>query len=289
MFLIFLYIVIMVLTKTLNMSWIRNKKYYMDLGYIFTNMYEFFEIKIEHLNKNSHYRVKVKCSHCNNDKTTEYRKYNEAFENKGFYVCGDCRYEKTKITNLEKYGVENISYLDSIKQQLSENGAKTYFKGKEKRDNTNIEKYGFINPFQNQDIIDNITEKTKKTKIERGLIIPDDKLTEFKIYNKIVRNLTHKNEDDVCVVDGDLYLSHCKLISLPDNLTINGDLYCNYNNLTSLPDNLTVKGDLRCIGNKLTNLPENLTVSRDIRCGEQESGISLELPSSTKLGGGFII
>jgi hypothetical protein len=56
--------------------------------------------------------------------------------------------EKRLKTNLEKYGVSNVSKLDNIKQRIS---------------NTNIEKYGYKSSFQNKDVrnkwINSIKEK----------------------------------------------------------------------------------------------------------------------------------
>ena len=41
-----------------------NKKYYTDKRYIFTKMYEEFDLKIEDLHPNSNKKIKVMCDIC---------------------------------------------------------------------------------------------------------------------------------------------------------------------------------------------------------------------------------
>lgn len=185
----------MIITKTVNMSWNSyNKKYYIDLGYNFTKMREKFKIKIEDLNKNSHSKVIVACDHCKAEREIAYKDYNVRLKNKGFYVCSGCRFHKTKLTNLENHGVENISHLAEIKMKISDKGRETFFKGNEQRQKTMLEKYGVINPFQIQSVIDDIVIKTKETKIKNGLNIPDELCSDFYNYKKKVINLTRKNK-----------------------------------------------------------------------------------------------
>jgi flavodoxin len=58
----------------------------------------------------------------------------------------DVKKEKAKTTMLEKYGVENISQLDSIKQQrlqTMETRYGKYFNNRKKAKTTMLEKYGY--------------------------------------------------------------------------------------------------------------------------------------------------
>ena len=171
-----------------------NKKQYTELGYIYTKMNDLFDIDIKDLNINSHYYVDVQCSHCKNIINSQYKHYNNSLKKNGFYVCKSCSYQATKQTNMLRYGVENVSYLDEIKKIISEKGRESFFSGKEKRDKTNLERYGCINPFQNQDIIDQNLIKCKNTKIKNGRNIADEFLSDFYIYEKNVTNLTRKNK-----------------------------------------------------------------------------------------------
>ena len=72
--------------------------------------------------------------------------------------------EKRKITNKEKYGIENTGQLPSAKQAHFD-----LYKDKQavneilsKMQNTCLEKYGFVNPLQNPEV----NEKRKNTNIE---------------------------------------------------------------------------------------------------------------------------
>jgi hypothetical protein len=134
-------------------------------------MNDLFEIKIEHLNKNSHYLVNVKCEHCEKEKEIEYKKYNVDIKNKGFYVCGECRYEKTRITNLEKYGVEHNSYrketIEKRKQtNLDRYGTTCKLNTEEVQEQIKkdcLEKYGVDHSSKRKDVVD----KRSKTNIEK--------------------------------------------------------------------------------------------------------------------------
>lgn len=183
----------MIITKELEMRWNSyNKKNYMNLGYEYTKMNDIFILKIEHLNKNSHTIVEVECDICHKKSKKEYKSYNVCLKNNNFYACSCCRFHKTKITNNEKYGVDNVSFLDEVKKKISNCVTKNSKISLEKRTKTNLKKYGCINPFQNRDVIIDIVEKTKLTKIKNGHMLPDDKLKPFISYKRQVTKLTNR-------------------------------------------------------------------------------------------------
>ena len=66
------------------------------------------------------------------------------------------------------------------------------------------------------------------------------------------------------VFEGDLYLSHTNITSLPDNLSVGGYLDLSHTNITSLPDNLRVSGSLDLSHTNITSLPDNLSVGGTI-------------------------
>jgi len=171
-----------------------NKKYYMDLGYTFTKMYDTFTIDITHLNIHSHYLVDVECDICHKPLKKEYKSYNYCLNNNNFFACSDCRYHKTKITNNQKYGVDNVSHLDIIKKIITKKSLLNSKSRKIKRELTNLKKYGCVNPFQNEKIIKDNVEKTRKTKVKNGTIVSEDSLEGFELYKKIVYRLTYKNK-----------------------------------------------------------------------------------------------
>ena len=64
------------ISKTVKVKWSRsNKKYYEELGYTFTRCKEEFEVKVEHLPKNSNIKVECFCDNCG--KTLPLRKYQD--------------------------------------------------------------------------------------------------------------------------------------------------------------------------------------------------------------------
>lgn len=143
----------------------------------------------EYANQSKDIKIKIKET-CLEKYGTECTLQNEEIKNKGKETClerygteyanqNDNVKEKIKQTNLERYGYEN-PYKSEI---IREKGKKTC-----------LERYGCENPFQNKKIIEIIKEKTKITKIERGLQTPDDRLTELEIYKKKVKSITRKNK-----------------------------------------------------------------------------------------------
>jgi hypothetical protein len=159
----------MILDKIIKMKWNSyNKKYYENKGYIYTKMFEMFDLKIEDLNKNSSYYIKCKCENCETELNVRYVDYIKSTKNLSeSYYCTHCKYIKYKQTCIEKYGVENVSMNKDIKQKRRETNLKRYgvenlFQSNEilqKIKNTNLDRYGVEYPFQSNII----QEKAKET------------------------------------------------------------------------------------------------------------------------------
>jgi very-short-patch-repair endonuclease len=94
-----------------NVSYYRNK-----LEDYSINSGEELEIPIDFLPKGSKMRVNVNCSNCGKEKYIIYRNYIKD----NVYLCNECKYIKIKITNLERYGVENIFQLENYDRTKSE-------------------------------------------------------------------------------------------------------------------------------------------------------------------------
>ena len=145
-------------------------KKYRDMGYV-CNVNDIIKVKVSDIPRNSTVRILVECDICKTHKEISNDSYYNSFENGGFYSCVTCRMDKTKKTNLEKYGVEYYTqtneYLEkTIKTNLQKYGTEWRLKNKEeysKQVNTNLEKYGVENVFQSEDI----KEKIKKTNLEK--------------------------------------------------------------------------------------------------------------------------
>jgi transposase-like protein len=156
----------MILTKKVELNRRGNSKlkFYKELGYDVESSE--FLIKIDHLSKGSNILIDAECDFCKVTNRLSYKDYNR-FNKFPIYVCPNC---KRKRSNLEKYGVEFVSKLDSSKEKVKKTslekwGVDSYTKTVEfleKIKITNLENWGVENPFQSAEI----KEKIKKTNLE---------------------------------------------------------------------------------------------------------------------------
>ena len=169
----------MILTKELYVKISNNQiKYYKSKGYDVKGGNEIIKIDINDLPNNSGQKIDVKCDICNNEKTITMNRYYLNTKNRtSIYTCSrKCAEDKNKETLLLKYGIDNISKLESIKKKkietcidnhcvkfpqqskdinnkskntkLQRYGDKNY-NNSIKRNETNLKRYGFISPLQN--------------------------------------------------------------------------------------------------------------------------------------------
>lgn len=182
----------------------KNRKYYINKGYDINNN-GYYTINISDLNKNSHTLVEVSCDTCHENKLIKYCDYNKVTKNNTEkYYCIKCKNEKIKITNLQKYGVENVFQVDDIKTKIIETNISKYgvdypikldeFKGKSKQ--TSLYKYGTEHPLQSDIILD----KQKKTNIKKYghecSLLNDDIIEKIKISNLKKYNTTNISSID---------------------------------------------------------------------------------------------
>lgn len=164
----------MLLTETVMMKWnSKNKKRFVDLGYKYTKMRDEFEIKVSDLSDGSNVTVEVQCDYCGKIYTKHWDHY--IHENRDCYVhkdcCCDCKVLKTREIAMMKYGVDNVFYLDEIKEKIAQTNLKKYgaenpFASesiKTKIKETLIEKYGVDSIYK----VEEINEKRKRTNLER--------------------------------------------------------------------------------------------------------------------------
>lgn len=190
----------------------KSYKFYKDLGYeINTNGPT--KVLVEHLTKSSSAIVDIMCSRCKKVNSKKYYQYKNIVNqsNDGLYYCRACGYENAKLTNilkydsicpltndevrlkskktmLKNYGVENISQLDSIRQERSESMKKNTDEYnriilnkygcnvsklnwvKSKKVETTFKNWGVENPMQSIDIFDKSQKNGKRIKLhECGL------------------------------------------------------------------------------------------------------------------------
>jgi hypothetical protein len=111
--------------------------YYKNLGYAIKKG-EYIDIKIEDLPVNSSIKIEAKCDYCGKIKNISYLNYNRNFARQNKFSCSKkCSQHKTKDTNIKKYGVDNPSKNETIK---------------ENKKKTNIKKYGFESASQNEEV-----------------------------------------------------------------------------------------------------------------------------------------
>ena len=143
---------------------------YRELGYI-CKVGEIIEINIRDIARNSSVKILVSCEVCKDNKSICNETYYNSFDNGGYYSCSKCKGDKSRKTNMKKYGVESYTqteeYLEkSKKTNMKKYGVENVFQSekiKDKIKETNLEKYGFEYNSQREDI----KEKTKETNLIR--------------------------------------------------------------------------------------------------------------------------
>ncbi len=139
----------MILSKEVKIKMSARYLYrYRELGYE-CNVGDIVLIKIEHLTGSAKVIISAKCDYCDNEKEISYKDYNKILTRSNLFSCSKkCGVLKAKITNLEKYGVENVFQSEKIKDIIIE---------------TNLKKYGVSSPMMSKEI----REKSKKTCLEK--------------------------------------------------------------------------------------------------------------------------
>ena len=167
--------------------------YYENLGY-YTDQ-DFFLVKIEHLLTKSFTKVNVKCEYCGEEDFIPYYKWNRSMNSDiKKYCCLSCKGEKTKESNMLKYGVTSVAKLQSSKEKAKKTSLEKYGVEnhlmlediKDKIKKTNLEKYGHTNPMKNK----TIKEKANKTILEKWGVDNISKSEEIKEKKK---NTCNKN------------------------------------------------------------------------------------------------
>lgn len=189
-----------ILNRTAKVKlWGKNMKPLLALGYS-GKKGDIVDVDIEHLSTDSRALIDVRCDYCGCIKTITFSHYNKCKRSNNLYACTHCVGNKVAETNMERYGVPNVTMLQEVKDRITMTNMERYgvenifqFEdckekikqsmnekygvdrimqsefGKEKMRNTCIEKYGVLNPAQLQEVKD----KMAITNMERyGGIAP---------------------------------------------------------------------------------------------------------------------
>lgn len=138
----------------------RNKKYYSNLGYVFTKVGDEFCLKAEDLMPNSKVEVQVRCDFCGKIVVKKMQTYNQQHHPKHGDCCIDCQPEKNKLVCLDKYGVDHPKKSQEIREKEKEHNREKYGcdyywlteEGKNRIKATNLEKYGVEYTLQSPEI-----------------------------------------------------------------------------------------------------------------------------------------
>jgi len=141
----------MILTDKINVKISNNQiKYFKEKGYAVKGGNEILSIKVSDMPIGSGAKIKVKCDICGNEsEVTINRYYINTKKLTTYYACSrKCAEQKTKNTNLDKYGVENVSNYQIVKDKKVE---------------TCLKNFGVEYPQQSKEILN----KGKNTKFDR--------------------------------------------------------------------------------------------------------------------------
>lgn len=184
----------MLITKTAKVKLnSKNMDYYHELGFD-GEKGTFVEIPVKMLTKGSEYLVEYECDVCHNVFQISMYDYRNKSNKNGFDCCKACKGVASKMTNLERYGVENPMQLDSVKDKVKttmferygEDNAMKVKSIQDKAKHTNMEKYGCENCLQNPLIL----EKQRKTMIDKyGVEHPTQNK---EIFDKVKRTFIKK-------------------------------------------------------------------------------------------------
>lgn len=147
-----------------NISTYRNK------GYDVKNK-EYCEIKIEDLPKGSNVKIWVSCDYCGKIYEVIYNDYNRHIKNNPKTCCKDCTYLKHQEVIIDKYGVDNICYLEDVIDKKKRTNIEKYGceysvvsnQSNQKRKATNLLKYGTEHAIAS-DIVQNKIKKANREK-----------------------------------------------------------------------------------------------------------------------------
>ena len=147
----------MIKEKTVDIKIVdRNIHRFKELGYN-CNLDDIIPIKIEDLSLNSHVIITAICDICGREKMIGYQSYNNNFSKYNLYTCLKCSHIKNKKTCLEKYNDKNYTNNEKRKiTNLEKYGVDNIFKSiktKEKIKLTNNIKYQVDYPQQNKNIL----------------------------------------------------------------------------------------------------------------------------------------
>lgn len=130
-----------------------NYKYYTKYGPY--KVGDTFFIDVKDLGENSTVKITTICDICEREKIMKYQPYNNQIRKDGYYTCKKCKGEKTKKTNMERYGFEYPMQRAEVM---------------EKSKDTLLNKYGIENISQRPDIRKIRSERLKNVDYQAKML-----------------------------------------------------------------------------------------------------------------------
>lgn len=204
-----------------------NLKYYQQFFKEDIKVKDQIEVEIENLTSGSRAKIIVRCDNCRLEKELMFKDYKKYGYLNGEYLCRKC---KLKKNNLEKFGVENVFQLESVKEKTKKTNLEKFGvefisqsnEIQEKIKKNNLEKFGVEHHLQNPEFL----EKQKRTNLEKWGVDNVSKLQEVKdkksetflkkygvtnnLQSEIVRNKIKTNYIETIGVDCNLRLEEYK-------------------------------------------------------------------------------
>lgn len=135
--------------ELVKMKWSNtNKTRYIELGYEYTKIGEFFYPRAEDVLKcSSGAKIPVKCDYCGNTFYPTSRNYEKLHKKDSIDCCVACKGKKIRETILDKYGVTSMVDIPGVRDKMKK---------------TCLERYGTETPLHNLDIFQKTQDSLNK-------------------------------------------------------------------------------------------------------------------------------
>lgn len=105
--------------QQIKVKWVSaNKNWYIDKGYTFTKIWDYFYVKAEDLMPTSKYEVRVICDYCGKEYISQFGTYFVGINTNGKNACYDCKGNKTHETYMNKLSENRYTSINGRCQEL---------------------------------------------------------------------------------------------------------------------------------------------------------------------------
>ena len=148
---------------------------------------EVVEVDISMLSKGSKQIITVVCDKCEREVDMMYKTYLRILKDDK-YFCSDCKYERIKKSNIEKFGVENVFQIEEYYSKTE----KWFYRVKE----TNLQKHNYEFPLQNEEIRKKAHKAIDENREKISLKLKEDIKLKYSMIFLKTANLIHNKKYD---------------------------------------------------------------------------------------------